>query len=114
MMAAMLDGYDSDKTTHRLLKYFKWTFIPVLNVDGYEYSQTKDRMVWKFERNSNWRWSMYSWHYCLQWRKTRQSFENSNCIGVDLNRNWVSRFTHAQSMPLFYLALAYQPSSLGL
>ncbi|KAH8554888.1 hypothetical protein BGW37DRAFT_215498 [Umbelopsis sp. PMI_123] len=22
------------------------------------------------------------------WRKTRQSFENSKCIGVDLNRNW--------------------------
>ncbi|KAG2189259.1 hypothetical protein INT44_004401 [Umbelopsis vinacea] len=66
MMAAMLDSYDSDKSTHRLLKYFKWTFIPVLNVDGYEYSQTQDRM----------------------WRKTRQSFENSNCIGVDLNRNW--------------------------
>ncbi|KAI8581435.1 hypothetical protein K450DRAFT_233083 [Umbelopsis ramanniana AG] len=66
MMAAMLDSYDSDKTTHRLLKYFKWTFIPVLNVDGYEYSQTNDRM----------------------WRKTRQSFENSKCIGVDLNRNW--------------------------
>ncbi|CAO3687490.1 unnamed protein product [Umbelopsis ramanniana] len=66
MMAAMLDSYDSDKTSHRLLKYFKWTFIPVLNVDGYEYSRTDDRM----------------------WRKTRQSFENSKCVGVDLNRNW--------------------------
>ncbi|GAB5586371.1 Carboxypeptidase A5 [Umbelopsis nana] len=66
IMSAFLENYEGDKNAHRLLKYFTWTFIPVLNVDGYEYSHNTDRM----------------------WRKNRQSFVDSKCIGVDLNRNW--------------------------
>lgn len=47
IMSAFLENYEGDKNAHRLLKYFTWTFIPVLNVDGYEYSHNTDRMVWK-------------------------------------------------------------------
>jgi murein tripeptide amidase MpaA len=51
-----------------ILNAFDYYILPVLNVDGHEYSQTEDRM----------------------WRKTR-SYDgqaNSCCYGVDLNRNW--------------------------
>lgn len=45
---------------------FTFHMIPVLNPDGYEFSRTTDRL----------------------WRKNRQTNENSECIGVDLNRNF--------------------------
>jgi len=54
-----------------ILNRMDFYMIPVLNVDGYEYTQT-DRM----------------------WRKTRQDFghENVNCRGTDPNRNWSFRW----------------------
>ncbi|KAG2185881.1 hypothetical protein INT43_002319 [Umbelopsis isabellina] len=66
IMSELLNNQDTEKKAHQLIKYFKWTFVPVLNIDGYEYSRNTDRM----------------------WRKTRQTFTNSKCVGVDLNRNW--------------------------
>ncbi|XP_047473754.1 carboxypeptidase A2-like [Penaeus chinensis] len=39
---------------------------PMANPDGYEYSHTTDRM----------------------WRKNRREIPDSECMGVDLNRNW--------------------------
>jgi len=44
--------------------------VPVLNVDGYMYTFSNDRM----------------------WRKNRQPNERSNCVGTDLNRNWGYRW----------------------
>jgi murein tripeptide amidase MpaA len=44
-MSELLNNQDTEKNAHRLIKYFKWTFVPVLNIDGYEYSRTTDRMV---------------------------------------------------------------------
>ncbi|KAK0738902.1 carboxypeptidase [Schizothecium vesticola] len=41
-------------------------FFPVVNPDGFVYSQTNDRL----------------------WRKNRQSTSGSSCIGHDINRNW--------------------------
>jgi len=41
-------------------------FFPVLNPDGYSYTWTNDRL----------------------WRKNRAPNKGSQCIGVDLNRNW--------------------------
>lgn len=44
-----------------------WYFVPLLNPDGYEYTQTKERL----------------------WRKSRSPPpDGSTCYGVDLNRNW--------------------------
>jgi hypothetical protein len=43
-----------------------WYILPVLNPDGYEYSQTTDRM----------------------WRKSRSPPPSGTCYGVDQNRNW--------------------------
>ncbi|KAI9291661.1 peptidase M14, carboxypeptidase A [Neoconidiobolus thromboides FSU 785] len=51
---------------------FNIVFLPVLNIDGYNYSFKKDRL----------------------WRKNRQTIngrnkrKSRNCVGIDLNRNW--------------------------
>lgn len=44
--------------------------VPLLNVDGYDYAWTKDRM----------------------WRKNRRVNQKSKCFGVDLNRNFDAHF----------------------
>jgi len=49
-----------------LLQYFNWVIVPVLNVDGYVYAHTSQRL----------------------WRKNRQVNLGSTCIGTDLNRNF--------------------------
>ncbi|XP_017149664.1 carboxypeptidase B isoform X2 [Drosophila miranda] len=43
-----------------------WYIMPVMNPDGYEYSRTTNRL----------------------WRKNRSPSRRSNCLGVDLNRNF--------------------------
>ncbi len=40
--------------------------MPIVNVDGYAYTWSDDRM----------------------WRKTRKPNSKSNCVGTDPNRNW--------------------------
>jgi len=49
-----------------LLDKIEFILIPIVNVDGYVYSRTTDRM----------------------WRKNRRANQGSTCIGVDTNRNW--------------------------
>jgi len=50
-----------------LLSKFEFIVIPVLNVDGYDYTHTNDRL----------------------WRKNRQpNTPRSTCVGTDLNRNY--------------------------
>ncbi|KAI4896246.1 hypothetical protein NFI96_033900, partial [Prochilodus magdalenae] len=57
-------GTDAEMTT--LLDQMDFFILPVLNVDGYEYSWTNDRM----------------------WRKTRSTRSGSGCVGTDPNRNF--------------------------
>ena len=49
-----------------LLDHLNMIIIPVANPDGYEYSHLNDRL----------------------WRKNMRVINGSECIGVDLNRNW--------------------------
>lgn len=57
----------SDEQVKLLAQRYEWYFIPVLNVDGFAYTWTNDRM----------------------WRKTRRpSDKNLFCHGADPNRNW--------------------------
>jgi carboxypeptidase A1 len=60
---SLVSQYDSDPTIKSLVDNFSWTIIPVVNGDGYVYTQT-DRM----------------------WRKNRR--KEGVCYGVDTNRNW--------------------------
>ena len=48
------------------LKMSTWFITPLVNADGYEYSIHTDRY----------------------WRKNRRVTSESNCVGVDINRNW--------------------------
>jgi len=51
--------------------FFEWTLVPIVNADGYIYTQTS-RM----------------------WRKNRRVNSGSSCRGVDNNRNWGYRWDH--------------------
>jgi len=52
----------------RMIDNFDIYVAPILNPDGYEYTRTNKRNRY--------------------WRKNRGKNPGSNCIGVDLNRNW--------------------------
>ena len=55
-----------NSSASQLLNKYTWSIIPVLNVDGYDYTRTNDRM----------------------WRKNRQPIPGSSCVGIDPNRNF--------------------------
>ncbi|XP_013803786.1 carboxypeptidase B2 [Apteryx mantelli] len=59
---------ERDQTMSTLLEHFDFYIMPVVNVDGYEYT-----------------WSHPSKRL---WRKSRSSHGNSKCIGTDMNRNF--------------------------
>ncbi|XP_075055824.1 carboxypeptidase B2 [Mixophyes fleayi] len=61
-----VEFYGKDEYIKNLLKYADFYVLPVMNADGYHYSWTSNRM----------------------WRKNRSKHPNSNCYGVDLNRNF--------------------------
>ncbi|KAJ3357033.1 Carboxypeptidase A4 [Allomyces javanicus] len=65
IMSNLASTYGTVPRVTALLDAFDFYFVPVVNVDGYEYSMTKDRL----------------------WRKNRQP-TSSSCIGIDLNRNF--------------------------
>ncbi|CAH0546621.1 unnamed protein product [Brassicogethes aeneus] len=54
----------TDAGVRNLAESHDWYIVPVLNVDGFQYTKTTDRM----------------------WRKTRTPY--GKCYGVDPNRNW--------------------------
>ncbi|XP_057230706.1 carboxypeptidase B2 isoform X1 [Malurus melanocephalus] len=59
---------ERDQTMTTLLEHFDFYVMPVINVDGYEYT-------WSHPSNR-------------LWRKSRSSHSNSKCIGTDMNRNF--------------------------
>ncbi|KNE58318.1 hypothetical protein AMAG_03905 [Allomyces macrogynus ATCC 38327] len=65
IMSNLASTYGTVPRVTALLDAFDFYFVPVVNVDGYEYSMTKDRL----------------------WRKNRQP-TSSTCTGIDLNRNF--------------------------
>jgi len=55
-----------DPDRQQLLESFNFILVPVLNIDGYDYTHTTARL----------------------WRKNREPNTGSTCIGTDLNRNY--------------------------
>ncbi|XP_078738971.1 carboxypeptidase B-like [Lampetra fluviatilis] len=66
----LVEGYGSSETLTRLVDEMDVFVVPVINVDGYAFTWSKDRM----------------------WRKTRSHNPGSACIGTDPNRNWDSNW----------------------
>ncbi|KAJ7341527.1 hypothetical protein JRQ81_005731 [Phrynocephalus forsythii] len=56
----------TDPVMARILQHLDFYVMPIMNVDGYEYSWTNKRM----------------------WRKSRSLYGNNRCVGTDLNRNF--------------------------
>lgn len=68
-VASLLDGLrHGNAQVHKLFDEFDWYFVPIVNIDGYIYSWTKDRY----------------------WRTSRDMVDASGnyIAGVDLNRNF--------------------------
>lgn len=61
----LLTLYGEDETVTKMMDKFVWVIVPVVNIDGYKFTWTDDRM----------------------WRKTR-SPNGGLCTGTDPNRNW--------------------------
>jgi len=57
---------NTDPDRARLLNKLEFVIVPVLNIDGYDFTFTSNRL----------------------WRKNRQPNSGSSCIGTDLNRNY--------------------------
>jgi len=70
-MNQLLINYGTDSQITTLVDFFEWTLVPIVNADGYIYTQTS-RM----------------------WRKNRRVNSGSSCRGVDNNRNWGYRWDH--------------------
>nr|XP_027797860.1 carboxypeptidase O [Marmota flaviventris] len=62
----ILQNYKDNPRINRFLRNLDFYVLPVLNIDGYIYSWTTDRL----------------------WRKSRSSHNNGTCFGSDLNRNF--------------------------
>ncbi|KAJ6215721.1 hypothetical protein RDWZM_010221 [Blomia tropicalis] len=60
----------TDVSLEPLLENYRFIVVPVLNVDGFIYTHTTNRL----------------------WRKTRSPSPGTNCFGADPNRNWDSHF----------------------
>ncbi|KAF3825821.1 hypothetical protein GH733_006648 [Mirounga leonina] len=62
-------SYGKETPYTNLLRHVDFYVMPVVNVDGYDFTWKKNRM----------------------WRKNRSFHENNRCIGTDLNRNFASK-----------------------
>ncbi|XP_026347880.3 carboxypeptidase O [Ursus arctos] len=62
----ILQNYEDNPRIGRFLRNLDFYVLPVLNIDGYIYTWTTDRL----------------------WRKSRSSHNNGTCFGTDLNRNF--------------------------
>ncbi|KAK3504451.1 hypothetical protein B0T13DRAFT_3751 [Neurospora crassa] len=67
----LLTNYGSDATVKSFVDKYEFYIFPVVNPDGFIYTQTSNRL----------------------WRKNRQSNSGSSCVGRDINRNWPAHWS---------------------
>ncbi|XP_035409234.1 carboxypeptidase B2 [Cygnus atratus] len=70
---------ERDQTMTTLLEHFDFYVMPVINVDGYEYT-------WSHPSNR-------------LWRKSRSRHGNNRCIGTDMNRNFDAQWCGKGASP---------------
>jgi murein tripeptide amidase MpaA len=62
----LLSNYSTNAEVKGFVNKYDFYIFPVVNPDGFVYTQTDDRL----------------------WRKNRQTVSSSSCVGRDINRNW--------------------------
>jgi len=70
MTQQLVDDYGVDPDVTAIIDNLDIYVLPIINIDGYEYTWNNNRM----------------------WRKTRTINRGSSCIGTDPNRNWDYRW----------------------
>ncbi|KAI1127635.1 hypothetical protein F5Y10DRAFT_190711 [Nemania abortiva] len=63
----IVTGYGNDTLVQKVLDNYDFYVLPVVNPDGFVYTQTTNRL----------------------WRKNRQTRSNTTAVGTDINRNWL-------------------------
>ncbi|KAM0444554.1 hypothetical protein ACHAQK_002047 [Fusarium lateritium] len=66
MAYQLLTKYSTDTAVKAIVDKFDFYITPVVNPDGFVYTQTTNRL----------------------WRKNRQTVSGNSCVGRDINRNW--------------------------
>ncbi|KAI1393143.1 uncharacterized protein F4822DRAFT_383662 [Hypoxylon trugodes] len=62
----LVANYDNDTTIKGFVDDYDFYILPIVNPDGFLYTQTNDRL----------------------WRKNRQTRSGTTAVGTDVNRNW--------------------------
>ncbi|CAE7015158.1 hypothetical protein CFE70_002626 [Pyrenophora teres f. teres 0-1] len=81
----------TDSTTANFKNNYDFYIFPIVNPDGFAYTQTTDRM----------------------WRKNRQTTPSASCIGRDINRNWPSHWDQRGGASTSPCAEDYKGPSAG-
>ncbi|KAF2727343.1 hypothetical protein EJ04DRAFT_139887 [Polyplosphaeria fusca] len=82
----------STNSADKVLKdKFDYYIIPIVNPDGFAYTQSTDRM----------------------WRKNRQTTPSASCVGRDINRNWPNQWSQRGGASTSPCAEDYKGPSAG-
>lgn len=87
----LLTNYASSSEIKAIVDKYDFYFFPVVNPDGFLYTQTTDRL----------------------WRKNRQTTSGSSCVGHDINRNWNYKWSVAGGASTNPCAEDFKGSSAG-
>jgi carboxypeptidase A4 len=85
----LLASTKADDLTYK--NKFDFYIFPIVNPDGFAYTQSTDRM----------------------WRKNRQSTPSASCVGRDINRNWPSHWSQTGGASTSPCAEDYKGASQG-
>ncbi|KAI1408710.1 hypothetical protein F5Y13DRAFT_194180 [Hypoxylon sp. FL1857] len=66
LLYQIVTGYKNDTAVQTALDNYDFYVLPIVNPDGFVYTQTDNRL----------------------WRKNRQTRDNTTEVGTDINRNW--------------------------
>lgn len=81
----------TDADTKAFKDKYDFYIFPIVNPDGFAYTQSTDRM----------------------WRKNRQSTTSASCVGRDINRNWPSHWDQRGGASTSPCAEDYKGGSAG-
>lgn len=82
------DFKNGDATVLELFKAYEFHILPLVNPDGYEFSQSSVSFQSRFINCCRSTSKNCKKKQTRLWRKNRKPSAGSTCIGVDLNRNW--------------------------